>query len=164
MKERSKFTATLAAAARASLIVLLLAGLAACGGGGPKKEGLVVNLQAAEDVNPDLQGRPSPIVVHVIELKSVETFNSLDYVSLTDPSGAALGADRLNGSQVVVAPGGFSMLELEIDASTTAIGVVAGYRDIDNASWRTAVPVSPGQTETIVVQLGQFQITTSTED
>jgi len=164
MKESSMSSTITHPGLRLALVIALVTGLAACGGGGPKKEGLTVNIQAAEDVNPDLQGRPSPIVVHLYELKSVETFNSLDYTSLTDPSGAALGADRLNGLQTVVAPGGFSLQELEIDAATSAIGIVAGYRDIDNASWRQAVPVVPGDTDTITVQLGQFQMSTSTED
>jgi type VI secretion system protein VasD len=147
------------------LVILLISGaLVACGGGAPKKEELVINIQAAEDVNPDSQGRPSPIVVHILELKSVETFNSLNYVSLTDNSGAALGQDRLNGSQTVIAPGGNFMTELELDAGTSAIGIVAGYRDIDNASWRQAVPIAAGATKRVTVQLGQFQMTTSTED
>ncbi len=164
MKEGSKFSAATRAAAHACVLVLVIAGLSACGGGAPKKEGLAVSITATDDVNPDLQGRPSPIVVHIIELKSVETFNSLDYVSLTDPSGAALGADRLNGTQLVIAPGGFNMQQLEIDAATAAIGIVAGYRDIDNASWRRAVPVVPGETDTVVVSLEQFQVTTSTQN
>jgi len=157
---KPSFTAGLA---RAGVITALTLLLAACGGA-PKKEELVLDIAAAEDVNPDSRGRPSPIVVHVMELKSLETFNSLDYVSLTNASGAALGPDRLNGSQVVIAPGGTLMMELELDAATTAIGVVAGYRDIDNASWRQAIPISPGQTDRIKVQLNQFQLTTATED
>lgn len=151
-----KAAATVTAAALALLI-------AACGGA-PTKEALNVSIQAAEDVNPDLQGRPSPIVVYLIELKSVDAFNSLDFTGLTAASGSALGADRLDSTQTVVSPGGTPFLELEIDPGTTAIGVVAGYRDIDNANWRQAVPVSPGDTDTIVVRLGQFQLSTSTQN
>ena len=152
-----------AVALRGAGLLLLCLLLAACGGA-PKPQGLTVNINASEDVNPDLQGRPSPIVVHLFELSSVEAFNSLDYLGLTNNSGMALGADRLNGTQTVVAPGGFSALELQIDAGTSAIGIVAGYRDIDNATWRRAVPVTPGKTDNIDVQLGQFQMTALADD
>lgn len=156
---KTRFTA--AKAIRWGLMTTLILSLAACAGA-PKKQGLSVSIQAAEDVNPDQQGRPSPIVVYVIELKSAETFKNLDFAGLTNASGAALGADRLNSTQTVVSPGGMQMLALEIDPSVTVIGVVAGYRDIDNATWRQAVPVVPGKTDNIVVQLGQFQMSTST--
>jgi type VI secretion system protein VasD len=146
------------------LTLLLCLSIAACGGGAPKPVGLVIKITASEDVNPDLQGRPSPIVLHLFELSSVESFNSLDYLGLTSNSGMALGADRLNGTQTVIAPGGFSALELQIDTRTNAIGIVAGYRDIDNATWRRAVPVVPGETDEIDVRLEQFQITTLAND
>ena len=149
-----------AVASRATLVLLLCLTLAACGGGGtPKPEGLVVKVTAMDDVNPDLQGRPSPIVLHIFELSSAESFNSLDYLGLTSNSGMALGADRLNGNQTVIAPGGFKALELQLDERTSAIGLVAGYRDIDNATWRRAVSIVPGETAEINVQLGQFQMT-----
>ncbi len=164
MKEGSKSMARTGAIARWCLAAVLMAGLAACGGAPKKPDPITVSIQAAPDVNPDLQGRPSPIVLHILELKSAETFNSLDYVSLTDPSGAALGADRLNGIQLVVAPGGSNLQTLEIDSGTSAIGFVAGYRDIDNASWRQVVPIVAGTTTTIAVNLGQFQVTTSSQN
>ena len=150
------------AIARRLIAALLAALLAACAGGPPKKEPMMLTLQAAAEVNPDLQGRPSPVVVQILELKSLELFNSLDYMSLSDPSGAALSADLLNRNQVVLSPGASRQMELELDASTQAIGLIAGYRDIDNATWRQAVPISPGETKSITVNLGQAQMTTTT--
>ena len=159
LKSVHGWTMTVAVASKATLILFVCLTLAACGGGAPKPEGLVVKVTATEDVNPDLQGRPSPIVLNVFELSSAESFNSLDYLGLTSNSGMALGADRLNGTQTVIAPGGFTALELQLDARTSAIGLVAGYRDIDNATWRRAVSIVPGETAEINVQLGQFQMT-----
>ena len=76
-----------------ALCLCLSALLTACGGA-PKKEELAITVAAAEDVNPDLQGRPSPIAVHVLVLKNADAFNGLDYASLSNPSGAALGRHR----------------------------------------------------------------------
>lgn len=148
-------------AGRLVLVGLLACVLAACAGA-PKKEKLGITLQATEDVNPDQQGRPSPIVVHVLELKSAEQFNSLDYRSLTDPSNAALAADLVNRHQEVLAPGGSKMLDLQLEAGTTAIGLVAGYRDIDHADWRKVVPIAAGSTKSVTVVLEQFTVNATT--
>lgn len=138
--------------------------LSACGGGAPKREPLDMQVAATVDVNPDMQGRPSPIILHILELSSTEQFNRLDYMGLTQPSGAALGADLLGKAQVVMQPGQSKPMPMELNPMTTAIGLVAGYRDIDNATWRKLVPVTQGSTKGIVITLEQQQIVASTSD
>ena len=137
--------------------------LNACAGA-PKKEKLGLSINATTDVNPDMQGRPSPVILHIFELNSVEQFNGLDYVSLTQPSGAALGTSLLAKKQEILQPGGSRELPLELDPQTTIIGLVAGYRDIDNATWRTSVPIIPGKTKQLSITLNQQQIVTSISD
>ena len=150
-------------ALRAAVVILLAMLLAACAAAPPQKAALAMNLQAAPDVNPDQQGRPSPIIVHIMELKSVEQFNSLDYMSLTDPSGGALGADMVSRNQIILSPGASRQIPMELDAATTSIGLVAGYRDIDNATWRQAVSITQGTTTVITVNLRQSQLSSSAQ-
>lgn len=142
-----------------TIMTLLLVACASA----PKKESLTVNVQATADVNPDLQGRPSPIIVHVMELKSAELFNSLDYMGLTNASGTGLGADLIGRSQLVLSPGESRLIPLELDAATTHIGLVAGYRNIDNATWRQAVPIVQGKSRTVSVSLSQAQLTATVQ-
>jgi len=137
--------------------------LSACAGA-PKKESLGLSINATADVNPDMQGRPSPVILHILELSSVEQFNGLDYVSLTQPSGAALGAALLSKKQEILQPGTSRELPLELNPQTTAIGLVAGYRDIDNATWRTSVPIVQGDSKHLSITLSQHQIVTSIAD
>jgi type VI secretion system protein VasD len=143
------------------IALALLALLSACAGA-PKKETLTLAISATEDVNPDLQGRASPIVLHILTLKSAEQFNALDYQSLASASSGALGADQLARDQVVLSPGSSRSMELELDAGTQAIGLVAGYRDLNNSSWRQAVTISPGSTKSITVNLTKSMLETST--
>lgn len=148
-----------------TLVCLLLAGLlGACAGGPPPREALDMQVNATADVNPDMQGRPSPVILHIMELNSTEQFNRLDYMSLTQPSGAALGAELLGKNQMVLQPGETKALPMELNPLTTAIGLVAGYRDIDNATWRKVVPITQGSTKGIAITLGQTQITTNVSD
>jgi type VI secretion system protein VasD len=147
-----------------SLLVVAMLGLLSACAGAPKRENLGLQISATADVNPDMQGRPSPIILHVMELNSTEQFNRLDYMGLTQPSGAALGPELLGKNQVVLQPGESKTLPLELNPMTTAIGLVAGYRDIDNAVWRKIVPINQGKTKGISITLEQTQIVANVSD
>lgn len=144
------------------LSVAATALLAACGGA-PKTQSLTVTVNATETVNPDMQGRPSPIVLHVFELRSGDQFSSLDYFSLTNNVQATLSGDLVGQQQHVMTPGGNRVLTLELAPQTTALGFVAGYRDMDNAIWRQVVPVGE-KTKDIVVTLDQQQLGATASD
>lgn len=146
------------------LSLALLGLLSACAGGPPKREALDMQVAATADVNPDMQGRPSPVILHIMELNSTEQFSRLDYMGLTQPSGAALGTELLGKNRLVLQPGESKPLPMELNPMTTAIGLVAGYRDIDNATWRTVVPITQGSTKGISITLEQTQITTTVSD
>lgn len=146
------------------LTVAMLGLLSACAGGPPKRKALDMQITTTADVNPDMQGRPSPIILHIMELNSTEQFNRLDYMGLTQPSGAALGAEMLGKNQVVLQPGESRTLPMELNPLTTAIGLVAGYRDIDNAAWRKSIPITQGKTKGISITLEQTQIVTTVSD
>jgi len=146
--------------ARGVVIGMCLGLLAGCAGT-PKPAKVDAQVTASSDVNPDLQGRPSPVILHIFELNSQEQFNRLDYMSLTQPSGAALGPDLLSKTQLILSPGDSQQLPLELNAQTTFIGLVAGFRNIDNAVWRTTVPVVQGSTKGVNVALTKQSITTT---
>jgi len=55
-------------------------------------------------------------------------------------------------------------LPLELNPMTTAIGLVAGYRDIDNAAWRKTLPITQGKTKGISITLEQTQIVATVTD
>jgi len=146
------------------LTIAMLGLLSACAGGPPPREALDMQVNATADVNPDMQGRPSPVILHILELGSTEQFNRLDYMGLTQPSGAGLGGDLLGKNQMVLQPGESKALPMELNPLTTAIGLVAGYRDIDNAVWRKVIPVKQGSTKGISITLEQTQIVTTVSD
>ena len=150
--------------AMVSLMVIAMLGLLSACAGAPKKETMDMQVTATVDVNPDMQGRPSPIILHIMELSSDEQFSRLDYMGLTQPSGAGLGTDLLGKNQLVLQPGDTKALPMELNPMTSAIGLVAGYRDIDNAAWRKVIPITQGSTKGISITLEQTQITTSVSD
>ena len=124
----------------------------------PKPHKLQIDITAANDVNPDVDNRPSPVILHMLELSAVDEFNKADFFSLTANDAAALGGDVLNKTEIILTPGSSKSLTLELKADTTNIGFVAGYRDIDNARWRVSKEVSTAETSQMSVEIGNQKI------
>jgi type VI secretion system protein VasD len=112
-------------------------------------------LTADPQVNPDANSRPSPIQVTVYELKSPGTFQSRDYFSLQGDPQAALGKDLLNTDQVILQPGQTETLERQGNGEARVVGIVAGYRDLENSRWRLVIPLPEAQ-NTNIYKVWQF--------
>ncbi|MCF6263447.1 MAG: type VI secretion system lipoprotein TssJ [Xanthomonadales bacterium] len=162
-KDITRPTAILRMLTLSIIVTTILVMLSACGSA-PKREKIGLQISASSDVNPDQQGRPSPIILHVLELNSEEQFNRLDYMSLTQSSGTALGPDLLGKTRLVLSPGDSQQLPLELNPQTTFLGLVAGYSNIDNATWRTSIAISQGKTDGLRISLGQKSITTNVKN
>lgn len=117
---------------------------------------LTVNFDAG--ANPDVTGRASPVTLYVYDLKSDGGFNQSDFFQLTGQPQAALGADLLASQQVAGAPGTSQTVTTEVPNDTRFVGVVAGYRDIDQAVWRAVAPVSPNTTNKLTATVGPLAV------
>ncbi|HKJ17018.1 MAG TPA: type VI secretion system lipoprotein TssJ [Xanthomonadales bacterium] len=145
----------------ASVALMLLALLLSACGSAPKsnKEKLEIRISATSDVNPDLNDRPSPVILHILELTSIDGFNRATFFELTENDAAALGGDVLNKSEIILTPGGTSETVLDMDSQISFLGFVAAYRDIDNSRWRVSQEVIPGKTDFVTLDIGRQQIT-----
>jgi type VI secretion system protein VasD len=94
---------------------------------------------AAEDLNPDFEGRPSPVNIIVFQLVSADAFANADFFSLFEPEAAVLGGDMLARTQILLQPGEVREWVAEFSKETRFVGVIAAYRDIENAQWRAVV-------------------------
>lgn len=94
---------------------------------------------AVEGLNPDYQGRPSPVNIIVFQLVSADAFANADFFSLFEPEAAVLGGDMLARTQMLLQPGETREWVAEFSKETRFVGVVAAFRDIENAQWRATV-------------------------
>lgn len=97
---------------------------------------LTLTIEAAPGVNPDTSLRPSPIKVRVYELKDPGAFAEADYFALDTADKVTLAADMLAKDEFILRPGERRTIERKSKTQTTAIGVLAGYRDLPNSTWR----------------------------
>jgi type VI secretion system protein VasD len=102
-----------------------------------------MTLQAAPTVNPDANGRASPIEVRVYELASRTTFDALDFDSAWSNAEVVLGDQLLSQQMYVLLPRQTQVHRVELAPQAAFIAVVAAYRDIDGARWKLIYPVRP---------------------
>lgn len=132
---------------RLVVVAMLGALLGACGSTGqpaplePSKLDLTV--VASNDVNPDDKGRAAPILVRIYELGIDAAFQEADFFSLQTQDRATLGADMLARDEFILRPGETRTIQRKTHPNTTAIGFLAGYRQLGAATWRAVYKLKP---------------------
>ncbi|WP_242172306.1 MULTISPECIES: type VI secretion system lipoprotein TssJ [unclassified Pseudomonas] len=134
---------------RATLVsmLLLLGVLAGCSAVSPFSTltKLDVTLTAGDQVNPDLHGRPSPVVVHLLELRHPVAFENADFFSLYSNAEQALPKDWVGSEELELRPGERLSLKLRLEPGARFLGVLAAYRDLPHVQWRMVIPVTVQQ-------------------
>lgn len=140
---------------RRSLLLLLPAlVLAGCGGdAAPKTTPLRFILQADDEINPNVNNEASPVVLRIYELKALNAFSQANLFELLDNDTAVLGADMVGKREIEIKPGEKQAFERATPADTRYIGVIAGFRVIDQATWRASIPITPEKSGAVVVKV-----------
>lgn len=106
---------------------------------------LNLTLTASEQLNPDLNGRPSPIVVRLIELKHPVAFENADFFSLYEHAKESLAPDMVVSEELELRPGETVELKLSVEPGSRYVGVLAAYRDLSETRWRYVLQLTPAQ-------------------
>lgn len=125
------------------LLVAFALVLIGCGGQPKKPDPIELEMQivAADDLNPDINGRPSPVVVAVYQLAGATIFMEEEFFAVFDPEGEKLAEELLKREQMTLQPGETREYRAEFNPETTHIGVAVAYRDMENAAWRASIQV-----------------------
>ncbi len=140
------------------LVVAAVLSLAGCAAGPPKPTSVKVTLQASPTVNPDARKRASPLVVRVYELKSSAGFDAADFLSLYERDQATLAAEMVGREEFTLRPGESRPWEKIVGPEVRFIGVMAAYRDIERARWKTLIPIKPNLKNVITIQADDITI------
>lgn len=108
-----------------------------------------IAIHASRGLNPDNNGRPSPVELWLFELKSRGSFDSASFYELYPALGKAATAGEIARTLLNVTPGDELALSHELSPDTRHLAVVAGFRDIEHSHWRALVdiPATRGKTE-----------------
>lgn len=122
-----------------------LALMAGCSSMSPYSNVTKLNLKltASDQLNPDLNGRPSPIVVRLFELKHPVAFENADFFSLYERAKESLAPDMVATEELELRPGETVELKLSVEEGSRYVGVLAAYRDLPDTKWRYTLQVTP---------------------
>jgi type VI secretion system protein VasD len=141
--------------AQAALVLL-----AGCSTLSPYSHVTKVNLKltASDTLNPDLNGRPSPIVVRLFELKHPVAFENADFFSLYERPKESLVPDIVATEELELRPGETVELKLSVEEGSQYVGVLAAYRDLPESKWRYTLQVPPVEVTNADLTLDQSGI------
>jgi len=114
---------------------------------------LDLELAASDRLNPDLHGRPSPIVLRLVELRHPAAFGSADFFSLYQRPQQILATDLAAQEELELRPGEERRLKLSTRPGSRYLGVLAAYRDLPESRWRQVIALEQGARNRIVVEL-----------
>ena len=144
---------------RLSLVVLALAALlsssCASHGSNDRVETRTL-LSASNDTNPDINGRPSPVVLRVFQLRGDSEFGRADFFALSLHEKDVLGASLIGVEEFELRPGEHLETRIPLSRDARYVGAIAEFRDINGAQWR-ALRARPSRSlfvsESVVVDI-----------
>lgn len=133
-------------------LVLLLAGCSALSPYSTQTR-LELELTASGQLNPDINGRPSPIVLRLLELKNPVLFETADFFGLYSQAKELLAPDLVASEELELRPGERLQLKLHVKEGSRYVGVLAAYRDLPETKWRHVIRVTPADMTRVVLSL-----------
>ncbi|MDF5525712.1 type VI secretion system lipoprotein TssJ [Vibrio parahaemolyticus] len=117
-----------------------------------------LEITANHNINPDSNGRPSPVVVYVFELTSTTLFESQDFFSIYEEHEKVLGPDLVNKYEISLTPGQKEIYQASMSPKTEYLGIVAAFRDIENSNWRQVIKVDKTGYNTYQISLEDLSL------
>lgn len=132
--------------------------LSACGSKGkgpaqPTPTSVELFVAAGATLNPDPQGRASPVLLRVYALKGESSFAAADFFSLYGSDTQTLAADIAQREERIVQPGQTLRFSFEFDPAVQHVAALAAFRDIERSTWKGILPIELGVAQTITVDL-----------
>ena len=144
---------SLSAVCLLALLRLLATNLSGCAMFGHHEATATVNLSSVNYLNPDVNGRASPVMVTVYQLKTPYAFKQATFDQLINNSGALLGTSLLDKQTIAVKPNTNQQLSIALANQTLYVGVVAAYRNITHATWHQIVRILANKNNIVDINL-----------
>jgi type VI secretion system protein VasD len=136
------------------LVALTMLILSGCGG-----PSLTLAMAGLPNANPDLTGRPSPVIIHRYELRSDSTFKQAEMLPLFSDPVVTLGPDLVAFDEMTILPGKAYTLEYEPMLETKFVGVMASFRQTaGKGPWKVIVPINSEKSSKIAIELNSSSL------
>ena len=107
---------------------------------------LTLQITVAGDVNPDENGRASPVFLQVIELRDTSTFEDADYLGLYQDARSELGATYVHSAEIgPLYPDSTRTEKLRLNTVTGAVGLLGEFNRYSDMQTSQSVVIAPGE-------------------
>jgi type VI secretion system protein VasD len=124
----------------------------------PEPTRVVIEFEAAGDINPNGEGRASPLGVRIYQLKSYSVFGKADFFSLYDNDERVLGGELLKKQEILLKPNEKRTVFFETEDDTQTIGLLGVFIAYETVQWKTAAGVQANKTAVINVSISRAGI------
>lgn len=121
-----------------------------------------LSISTAQDMNPDGEGKATPVVVRVFRLASAGAFEKAKYDDLFEKDEATLGPDLIGTVDILIEPGMAETFDRTLTERDRYLGFVVTYRDAERSQWRALVPVRQRNITKVDVEVGARGIVATT--
>ncbi len=125
---------------------------------------LELKLQAGKLLNPDIEGRASPLVVRIYQFEAIDKFNTSDFFAIYDNDVALLGKDIIFRKELELQPGTSQHLSLESKPEARYLAIFAAFRNLDTAQWKSSMKIVPNRTTEATIHFDQYTVTLNTKN
>jgi type VI secretion system protein VasD len=119
----------------------------------PEPTRVVLEFETAGDINPNIAGRASPLVVRIYHLKSYSAFKDADFISLFEKESDALGGDLINKQEIYLKPNEKRTIYFEAPDAIRTVGILAAFRYYHTGRWKAAASIHRNKTNVFSVRI-----------
>lgn len=119
----------------------------------PEPTRVVLEFEAAGNINPNMEGRASPLVLRIYQLKSYTAFMRADFFSLYDKEENVLAGLVAGKQEITLKPGDKRTVYFEPAPDTQAVGVMGLFINSDGIRWKSVSGIRPNKTTVIPIQV-----------
>jgi type VI secretion system protein VasD len=114
---------------------------------------VVIEFEAAGNINPNIDGRPSPVEVRIYHLRSYSAFKGAGFMTLFDGDEKALGKELVHRQVIYLKPDEKHTVFYQTAEDIRTLGILAAFRDYDRGRWKVATALQKNKTNVVDVFL-----------
>lgn len=124
-----------------------------------------IDFTAANDINPNTEGRPSPVVVKLFKLADSRQFKQQDFLALYENAKERLGVDLLEAVNLKeFAPNEHRTEQLKLTPDVKYIGILVEYSRYKEAQATMVLPIESYKANAYRVKLSHLNVRLQDKD
>ena len=125
---------------------------------------LELKLETSKHLNPDIEGRASPLVVRIYQFEAIDKFNTSDFFAIYDNDVALLGQDILFRKELELKPETRQKITLDSKPEARYLAIFAAFRNLDTAQWKTSMHITHNRTTEVHIKFDRYTVTMNTKN